>query len=142
MSLVQDDVNYGILPIPKYDEDQENYHTCLSMTYSQFSVPVIAPEPNVSAAVLESMAHNGYVSLSPKVFEALQYRYSKRAEDVEMLTILRDGIMYEPGRMIDTLNIFALVRRTVRDNVSISQYYAEGKKGFESGLEEVNFMFS
>ena len=69
-SLVMDDVNYGILPIPKYDEEQENYRTCLSMTYSQFSVPVIAPEPNVSAAVLESMAHNGYVSMSPKVFEA------------------------------------------------------------------------
>ena len=135
LSLAQDDVNYGILPIPKYDEDQENYRTCLSMGYSQFSVPVIAPEPNVSAAVLESMAHNGYVSLSRAVFDALQYRYSKRVEDIE-------GIMYEPGRMLNTVDIFALVRRTVRDNAPISQYYAGGKKNFESGLQEVNFTFS
>ena len=141
-SLVMDDVNYGILPIPKYDAEQEDYHTCLAMPHSLFSVPVIAPDPDVSAAVLESMAHNGYVSMSPKVFEALQYRYAKRVEDVEMLTILRDGIIFEPGRSFDTINIFSLVRVVVRDNVSITQKYAENKSMYEKGLEEVNFMFS
>ena len=141
-SLVTTEVNYGILPIPKYDEEQETYHTCLAMPHSLFSVPLIAPDPDVSAAVLESMAHNGYVSLSPKVFEALQYRYAKRVEDVEMLTILRDGIIFEPGRSLDTINIFALVRAVVRDNISITQKYAESKKMYETGIEEVNFMFS
>ena len=141
-SLSTTDVNYGILPMPKYDENQTNYHTALGMTYSMFSVPVIARDPNMSAAVLESMAHSGYVSLAPAVFEALQYRYSKRVEDTEMLKILRDGVIYEPGRIIETLDIFSLVRRTVRDNTEIGTYYAAGREGFESGLDEVNFMFS
>ncbi len=141
-SLVKTDINYGILPMPKYDEAQENYHTALTMTYSMFSVPAVANDPNMSAAVLESMSHSGYVSLAPTVFEALQYRYSKRAEDTEMLTILRDGIIYEPGRIIETMDIFALVRRTVRDNAEITAYYAADRNKFETGLDEVNFMFS
>lgn len=141
-SLVKSDVNYGILPMPMYDENQGGYHTALSMTYSMFSIPVITKDPNMSAAVLESMAHSGYVKLAPAVFEALQYRYSKRADDTEMLTILRDGIVYDPGRIIETVDIFSLVRSTVRDNIEITTKYKERESGYKSALADVTFMFS
>lgn len=141
-SLVKSDVNYGMLPMPKYDEDQDGYYTCLSMLYSMFSIPICANDKNVSAAVLESMAHNGYTNLSPVVFEALQYRYSKRAEDVEMLELTRDGIVYEPGRILDTLDIFGFVRHCVREQESVTAYWASNKKTLNSNLESTIFMFS
>lgn len=141
-SLVKSEVNYGILPLPMYDSDQDGYHTALAMTYSMFTIPVIAKNPDMSAAVLESMAHCGYVKLAPAVFEALQYRYSKRADDTEMLTILRDGIIYDPGRIIETVDIFSIVRSTVRDNLEIATKYKEREKGYKSALADVSFMFS
>lgn len=140
-SLVKSDVNYGILPLPMFEEGQ-GYHTALAMTYSMFSIPVIAKEPDKSAAVLEVMAHSGYVKLAPAVFEALQYRYSKRADDTEMLTILRDGIVYDPGRIIETVDIFSIVRSTVRDNIEITTKYKERESGYKSALADVSFMFS
>lgn len=140
--LVGSDVDYGILPMPKYSEDQEKYSTCIAMTYNMFSIPVVARDADMSAAVLESMAHNGYVSLNPVLFKALQYRYSQHPNDVKMLEILRNGIMYDPGRILDTVDIFALMRRAVRDSEQITTYFAADRNKFRSGLEEVNFMFS
>lgn len=140
--LVSSEVNYGILPMPKYDEEQTDYHTCLSMTHSMFSIPISTPDPNASAAVLESMAHSGHVNLSPKVFEALQYRYSQRVEDTEMLTIVRDGIIYDTGRMVDTIGIYAIVRSVVRDNLSLTSHFAKYKESIEEKIMDVNFMFS
>ena len=140
--LAGSDIDYGILPLPKYNEDQENYSTCIAMTYNMFSIPVVARDADMSGAVLESMAHNGYISLNPVLFQALQYRYSQHPSDVQMLEILRNGIMYDPGRILDTVDIFALVRRTVRDSEQITTYYAADRNKFRAGLEEVNFMFS
>ena len=140
--LVGSAVDYGILPMPKYSEDQEKYSTCIAMTYNMFSIPVVARDADMSAAVLESMAHNGYVSLNPVLFKALQYRYSQHPNDVKMLEILRNGIMYDPGRILDTVDIFALMRRAVRDSEQITTYFAADRNKFRSGLEEVNFMFS
>ena len=112
------------------------------MTYSMFSIPISAPDPNASAAVLESMAHSGHVNLAPKVFEALQYRYSQRPEDTEMLTMIRDGIIYDTGRMVDTIGIYAIVRSVVRDNLSLTSHFAKYKESIENALMDVNFMFS
>ena len=135
-------INYGILPIPMYDTDQESYRTTTAMIYSMFSIPVIARDADMSGAVLESMAHSGHVKLNPAIFEALQNKYTRRVEDKRMFDILHSGLSYDPGRILDTVDIFALVRRTVRDNTQITTYYAEGKEVFDSGLVEVNLMFS
>ena len=141
-SLSGTDINYGILPIPKYDKDQENYHTTLGMVYSMFSVPVVAPDPDMSAAVLESMAHDGYENLNPVIYDALRYKYSNGKDDIEMFEILRNGIIYDSGRIIDYIDIFALVRRTVRDNSELVSYYEAQESVFTEGVKEANFMFS
>ena len=140
--MSKSNVNYGILPMPMYDKDQGNYRTTTAMIYSMFSIPVIARDADMSGAVLESMAHSGHIKLNPAIFKALQDKYSLRADDARMFEILHDGLSYDAGRILDTVDIFALVRRTVRDNTEITTYYAEGKQVFESGLVEVNLMFS
>ena len=141
-SLSGTDINYGVLPIPKYEKSQENYHTTLGMMYSMFSVPKVAADPDMSAAVMESMAHDGYVNLNPVIYDALKYRYAKDSEDIEMFEILRDGIIYDSGRILEFIDIFALVRRTVRDNSPLVSYYKAQEDVFIAGVKEANFMFS
>ena len=136
-------INYGILPLPKYDQAQETYHTCLGMTYSVFAIPTVANDHKMSAIVMESMAHDGYTDLTPYIFEtSLKSRYSKRPQDSAMFDYLRDGVSYEAGRVLDNVDIFALVRRSVRDNSPITVYYKEGEKKFNSELLNINFVFS
>ena len=141
-SLSRTSINYGILPIPKYDTDQKDYHTTLGMVYSMFSIPVIATDYDMSAAVLESMAHDGYKNLNPVIYNALKYKYSQSTDDIEMFEILRKGVIYDSGRIIDFIDIFALVRRTVRDNSDLISYYKAQETVFTEGVKEANFMYS
>lgn len=140
--FTESDVNHGILPMPMYDSDQGRYRTTNSMVYSMFSIPIIARDPNMSAAVLESMAHSGYVKINPAIFKAMQYKYSTRSDDARMLEILRKGISYDPGRYLDSVGLFALVRRVVRDNVEIITYYEYQEELTRNALIEVNLAFS
>lgn len=140
-SVSGSDINYGILPIPKYDEDQKDYHTCLNMTYNMYSVPIVARDPEMSGAVLESLAHSGNRNLIPVIYKALQYRYSNRPEDVRMLEILRSGIIYDPGRTFDQMGIYSFVRSTVRDNVPpISSWQSRSSMYYEN-IDAVNKIF-
>ena len=141
-SLSTTDINYGILPMPKYDKDQKEYHTSLGMVYSMFAVPVVANDPDMSGAVLESMAHDGYENLNPVIYDALRYKYSNSRDDIEMFEILRNGIIYDSGRILDFIDIFALVRRTVRDNTELVSYFEAQESVFNEGIKEANFMFS
>ena len=140
-SVSKSDINYGILPIPKYDENQKNYHTCLNMTYNMYSVPIVARDPNMSGAVLESLAHSGNRNLIPVIYKALQYKYSNRPEDVRMLELLRSGIIYDPGRIFDQMGIYSFVRSTVRDNVPPTSSWKSRSPVYYENISTVNKIF-
>ena len=142
-SLNPSGINYGILPLPKYNEEQANYYTCLTMTYSIFSIPTVANNHKKSAIVMESMAHDGYIDLSPYIYESsLKSRYSKREQDRNMFDYLRKGVSYDVGRVLDNVDIFALVRGSVRDNEVITTRYEQNKSKYETELINVNFALS
>ena len=143
-TLYASEINYGILPIPKYNEEQDRYHTCLSMLYSMFSIPVVAENYDMSAAVLESLAHDGYANLTPYIFEeCLKSRFSKRPEDAKMFDLLRGGIVYEPGRIFENVSIFSIVRSAVADpNRSFVDEYDSNRDLYKKGISDVSFAFS
>lgn len=135
------DINYGILPMPKYNEDQQNYHTCLNMTYNMYSVPNVARDMDMSGAVLESLSHSGNRNLIPVIYEALQYKYSQRTEDTRMLEIIRKGIIYDPGRTFDQMGIYSFVRTTVRDNAPHASAWEGRSPQYYGNIDAVNKIF-
>ena len=113
------------------------------MTYSIFSIPTAANNHRKSAIVMESMAHDGYIDLSPYIYEnSLKSRYSNRAQDAKMFDYLRRGVSYDVGRVLDNVDIFALVRGSVRDNEIITARYKDNKSKYETELLNVNFALS
>ena len=143
VSLQPSGMNYGILPMPKYDAEQKNYHTALSMVYSMFSVPIDAKDPDMSAAVMEALGCNGYLHLTPYIFETcMKSRYSQTPDDARMLDLVRAGIIYEPGRIFTNVDVAALVRSAVYSSESLVTKYKQRENFINTQLEEINFGFS
>ncbi|MBR4882011.1 MAG: hypothetical protein IKU19_08755, partial [Clostridia bacterium] len=68
---------YGILPIPKYDERQENYYTYAHDQYTAFMIPKTVADPVMSGAVLEAMAYESYRTVQPTYYNmVLKGRYA------------------------------------------------------------------
>jgi hypothetical protein len=93
--------------------------------------------------VLEALAHDSYTQLIPYIYENnLKSRYSKRPQDARMFDLLTEGIVYDPGRVMDNVDIYSLFRRAIRDNVTLGKYFEASKSVFENGLKDINFAFS
>lgn len=92
------DMQFGILPFPKYDIDQETY---LSHSYdglSSFSVPACALDPEMSARVLDALAAESKHEVIPAYYEVvLQGRVAQDAESKEMLNIIREYLFFDFG---------------------------------------------
>ena len=98
------DWEYGILPHPLYNEDQENYITLLGNPFTHWCIMQDADNPSMSSAVIECLASEAYRKTSPALFENnMKYRYTpdslNKGDGARMFDIIRDNISFDLGRM-------------------------------------------
>jgi ABC-type glycerol-3-phosphate transport system substrate-binding protein len=97
-----EDINYGMLPVPKLNEDQQTYHSAYTDRY--FVVPsssVSGKDEQDIGFILEALSAEGYRTIYPAYYEvAMQGRYSKDAESKRVLTMLH------PLRVIDFAYVY------------------------------------
>ena len=98
--LRDSEASYGILPMPKYDEAQEGYHTAMSFPYTLYGIPTDVKNPEMSAAVLECLASESYRTVSPALFEvALKVKFSSDDDAGRMYDIIRGSANFDFGRL-------------------------------------------
>ena len=93
-------VDFGVLPVPKYDEAQEDYITIMGNTFSLYSMPADVVDPEMSAAVIECMASESHRTIIPALYErSFQYRYSKEEVAAQMFDIAKEGVVFDMARI-------------------------------------------
>ena len=92
-------VDFGIVPIPKYDKDQPDYSTTLNYKYSLYMISKGSDIPEVAAYALEALASESYRSVTPNLYEvAMKIRYTTDSTSQRMIDHIRDGVSFEVGR--------------------------------------------
>jgi hypothetical protein len=97
---------YGILPTPKYDENQKDYYSYVHDQYTIFMIPITVRDAEMSGAVLEAMAYESYKTLTPAYFEvALKGRYANDPESRTMIDMITSNVLVDTaiiyGGLID-----------------------------------------
>ena len=85
------EIQYGIVPVPKYDEAQQDYGTMLHDQFTVFAVPVSAAEEKMEmiGATLEVMASESLRQVKPAYYEiALKRKYMSDPIAWEMLDMI------------------------------------------------------
>ena len=91
---------YGILPTPKYNEDQENYITVMGNPFTLYGIGNGCDDPSRATAVIECWASEAYRRTTPAIFEVnMKLRYAKDDVDSQMFDILRATCCYDLGRI-------------------------------------------
>lgn len=111
----------GFVPYPKFDEQQENYVVCTSNAYSLWAIPLGVKNPEMSAAVLENMAYEGYIQITPAIFETaykVKYNTTESTLQSEVFDIVRENLVFDIGRIMNTsfANIFNMVPDAILKN--------------------------
>ena len=134
------DINFGILPIPKYDENQDAYHTLSQDAYSLFCVPLNAGNLDMIGAVTEAMACESYKHVTPAYYEvAMKYKYSQDSDTVEMLDIIREGALFNFGFVNSSScnDMIHILRDVVNGNKEYASLYAKNEKKYQKSLDKL-----
>ncbi|MBQ9716823.1 MAG: hypothetical protein IJV76_02420, partial [Clostridia bacterium] len=93
---------FGVLPIPKYDEMQEEYYTYCNAIASTATVPKTGTDEDIGmvTALLEGMAIQSFIQVTPAYYDiALSRKYTRDDESAEMLDIALANRVYDIGRI-------------------------------------------
>ena len=91
---------YGILPTPKFDENQDRYITNIRYPYQIYAINSKSQYIKEASAVLEAQASHAYRIVTPAIFEVtMKTRYSLDNVSSKMYDYIRDGVVFDLGRM-------------------------------------------
>lgn len=121
---------FGMVPVPKRDEDQDQYYS-LSGTYAYgVCIPKCVKNPEFSAYMLDVLACGGKNYVTPAYYEiALKLRDSSDEESAEMLdNYIFKHLVYDLGAFYDFGGISSMMTTLM----------ASGSADVSSKLEEIH----
>ncbi len=98
------EIHYGILPMPKADDLQDDYTTSVNVYhYSVFSIPKTNIEKlDVTCYALEAMAYYGSKLVTPEYYDrTLTYKRFTDAESADMLDLIFRNRTYDMGAIFN-----------------------------------------
>lgn len=137
--------NFGIVPNPKWTEEQDGYSTNLGHPFTMYAISRKANDISATAATLELMAAESYRYVTPAVYEvAMKLRYSKDSVDSEMYDYIRNSVKIELGRVmcdcIDTYTASAFRKAVTAKSFETRSYQVKAVT-ISKKLNELNEKF-
>ena len=136
-------VDYGIVPMPKYDSAQEGYHTRIDANASQYvCVPETVENFGRTGKVLTLLAEQG-----SKVSDAYRTDVATKADEsidnniLEMLDIVLDSSTYDFGAINNPASISTLVQRLVYSGETLESVYDEKGEVANVILDSIGQMY-
>ncbi len=139
-------VNYGVLPLPMFDEEQDYYSTGFVGHASALAICSNVTEERLPmlTATLEVMAAKSYNDVLPAYYnKVLQGVYSKEERDAQMYDLVLQNVevdlasCYFP-RMGDTLKTYAgLFNQAKNPNYDIGSVIDSNKDAWETAFWEL-----
>lgn len=134
--------NYSILPYPKWDAEQAEYHTMSDGSHAIMAVPVTVPMDKREAVgtVIEALNAESWKHVVPAYYDtALKVKGTRDDESIAMLDMIVNSRVFDMG-YIYSGGIgpgFALQMLFTNDDTNIQSYLAANASAFEAHYEKV-----
>ncbi len=136
------DAEFGILPVPKYDKQQEFYRTWTHGSGSTFAVTSAIPDKDKETVgdLLTALAIMSHQTLKPAYYDiTLTSRNVHDAESAEMLDLIFANRVYDLAfYFASNFGFYELFKSAVNDNSdSFTSNYQRNAKRFANSLKGV-----
>ena len=133
------DVNFGVVPAPKFDEAQERYYNTYSYANcTAYSVPTTAPDQARTGEIMEAMAEVSKYTLTPAYYDvALKGKFIRDEESAEMLDIILAQRAYDLGMIFNWGNMFSTITgMSTNKNADFASLYAKREKATNTAIQK------
>ena len=146
LSMFRDyETDYGIVPLPKYDEAQSSYRSFANVSaMTAVVVPKSIPQETVqdTGLFIEAMTALSHYKSIPEAYEATLLSRETRDEDsVEMLRIISEGLMLDLGAVYNIGDLYFMVERCTVEGQPIVSSYQELENLVQADCENLIALF-
>ena len=133
------DVAYGILPVPKYDEAQDEYHCLVVDGYSIWGLPMTVVDTDYISMITEALSADKFINVYPVYYDiAMKSKYSEDAATADMVDLIVSSgdfdISFMYGVYFEMLPYIFRQCVAVKSNDLMSKYTAVQAK-IEANIE-------
>lgn len=138
------DTDFGFLPFPKLDAEQENYGHFIAAWHTQFlCVPETVENYARTGIILEELAYYGKELLTPAYYEQTLIGKTVRDEEsAEMLDIIFATRVYDVGIYYNIGTYRVEIPAMHRTRQTISTLYETHKSSAEQKIDTINTIFA
>ncbi|MBQ2279258.1 MAG: hypothetical protein II333_11870 [Clostridia bacterium] len=133
----------GIIPNPKLDEAQDTYRTVVWDTAELGAIPITAPDPVMSGAVVQMLCRVTHETLLPAYYEtSLKVKYARDDYTSGMIDLIYNGIadmfcIVYGGAYANDIFTWAILGPLQRKEDSITSEYQKREKPAVKSLQRL-----
>lgn len=126
--------DFGVLPMPKKDEEQQEHYSYANIYYSAFiGVPYYTEDEAKTGFMLEAMAYKSYNSVREKYIDECVISRANHEDDADMLRIVLDSVYYDLNLVMNFGKTRDYYLKYIHGEIP---NYVSTMKGVESKCEE------
>ena len=132
---------YGIVPFPKYDAEQQAYHSTVDYGFSFMTVPVTNQRLDFTSCVLEYMAYaSGDTVIHAYYDKVMKGQRASDPDCIKMLDIIKNSLTYE-FTQINDVGIYSTIDNSVSKK-TLTSSFASNEKAIQRRLQSIIDQFS
>ena len=135
--------DFGIVPFPKYDEEQERYYTYSDGYASMMAVPITVRDPERVGKIISALNAESWKTIIPQYYDvAIKLKFVRDDESVQVLDALLDGRVFDFGYVYDDRKGYAFYMWDLIsvNNPNVASHFEKVQRSAERQLEKtINF---
>ena len=135
--------DYGILPMPKYDEAQESYISPLNpFNASSIGVPLLIDSEKVGF-LMEAMGYASYELIRPNVYElTLKTKFARDVESMNVIDLILETTYLDLNSVYDFGGSTDIVRAAIFSKSPLVSAYEKAEPKIQTAIEKYIESFS
>ena len=138
-NLREIEYEFGVLPVPKFDEIQDNYRVFCGA--GLIGIPIDIADPVRAAVIMEAMAYYSYQYIRPAFFDIVLENKAVRDENsYKVIRLMHENKVFDFGFNFDTTGLgYNMLKNVVVDKNStdFASYYAKNESKIQKAFDKV-----
>lgn len=139
------DTDFGIIPYPKYDENQESYYTTTLNEATMMVVPITVKDPDLSAFLLEALCRESTDTVAHNFYNiSLMTKMTRDDDSEEMIELIRSTLSFDFGWIHSMIAVVsgAQYSNMVRDkNSDFASWYASQEETITEKVKKLEAIY-
>ncbi len=138
------EVDFGIIPVPKLDANQEDYYTSTANVVSMICFPTMLADTSMAGTLVEALCRESNSIVVPEFYEKTLKTKGARDDDSEaMIDLIRDSLKFDFGWVHSMeLGLIGTIYENVANGVNFTSKLAGLENQIKAGLEKINDAYS